>query len=296
MAEPDDHDLILFMLGQTSPEQERSIQAQAQSDEEFAAKLRVLQSFVGTESEAMPGRQRLLTRLMRLLRNKKSVLAASILLLMIGVSWAGYVLLAPSPLLQDDFRGRWFNASKWNAPRRIVRQENGHLRLINRGAIVTQKEFPGPISISFRWRWLDLAGDPLYADHLTIALRTRGFFSGERPFEIQDGILIRLNAWGGTASIFSATDPAIDVIKPLGSAPLPADMWHDIRITDDGQRIALYIHGPEIPEQPGSQPFLSLLLPAQAQEYHVAIYNRELLADVVHESHIDDFRLDRLQP
>jgi hypothetical protein len=294
MAEIEDRELILFVLGCAAPDVAARITERAGADEEFAAKLRIVQSLIGDEPAAKEPDEGVVSRLLRALRNRKFLLAACLFLAAIGVGWAGYAMFTPSPLLEDDFQGSWFDAGKWLVPRRVVRQEDGHLRLINRGAIVTQEEFPGPISISFRWRWLDLAGDPLYADHLTIALRTRGFFAGEWPFEVQDGILVRLNGWGGTASIFSVTDEKVVVTRPVGSAPMPPDAWHTVRITDDGQTIRLYLGGPEIPEQYLREPFLSLHHPVPAPHHHIAIYNRELVADAAHESQLDEFRLERL--
>lgn len=296
MAEPSQHDLILYVLGEASPEMALDIEAQARQDDCLAAKLNVMRWFMGApmpEDGSSPTGC-CVARWRRWLVGRRNWLAAACVLLLAGVGWSGYALLVNPPLLEDNFNGRWFDAGKWLGARPVLRQEDGHLRLSNRGAIVTQQEYPQPVSLSFRWRWLDLAGDPLNADHLTIALRTRGFFNPARPFEVQDGILVKLNASSGAASIQSVTEETLISQTAIATLPMPADLWHTVRITDDGETICLYLAGPNIPREHVKTPVLQLHSARRGQEYHIAIYNREFVADATHESHIDDFLLERL--
>src|SRR4051794_18994048 len=67
-------------------------------------------------------------------------------------------------------------------------EEVGHLRLNNRGSIRTTQEFPGPIEIEFDWRWIDLAGDSLYRDTLTVVLHSSGEHAKQHPFAVVDGL------------------------------------------------------------------------------------------------------------
>ncbi len=69
---------------------------------------------------------------------------------------------------------------------------------------------------------------------------------------------------------------------------MPAEAWHHIRITDDGNEIAVLITGPAISQKQGGQPVLRVRCPDESPRRYVAIYNRELIAEAPQESRNDN--------
>src|SRR5262249_4181982 len=155
------------------------------------------------------------------------------------------------------------DSTRWSAPRPRVRPDLGFMRLVNRGYLVTEQEFEGPIELRFRWKWIDLAEDPQYSEDLTVALRTTGTPRPNRPYEIEDGVCIRFMTYAGKVSLGRSPPgptpefpPGTKTITPEGTVPMPSDVWHDVRITDDGLTIAVYITGPELPQENATKPIL----------------------------------------
>jgi hypothetical protein len=231
-------------------------------------------------------------------------LAACVTLVFVvsGLAYAGYAWWT-APLFADDFKSGWFDSRKWRAPPEIIKEggvfpEKGHIRLINRGYLVTNQEFKEPIEISFEWRWSQLGLLPQYADDLTVVLRTTGKAKRHRTYEVEDGVVIRFVSFAG--SIFISSGPPEralygNVNPPLLTIPLPAEEWHRIRVTDNGETIAVFVSGPAIPEQQWSEPLVKLATHYRGLANHVAVYNRELVAGIPHESSIRAFRVHPLR-
>lgn len=310
MSEFSSHDLSLYVVGQAPDDLTRRIEAQAKADPELAAQLALMATVAGapldaasaTKSAAVPRRPSIARRFCRLLPGVRALLvmlvAASVLG---GVGWAGWALLAQHPLLQDAFNDRWADGRLWTCERPAVREENGYMRFVNRGYLVTKAEYPGSISVSFDWRWIALAGNFDYADILTVALRTSGRSRPKHSYETRDGVLVKLDAAAGKVAIFLASDYDEHPTSwtPIattsdGRIAVPAEEWHHVRITDDGERIAVFCTGPEIHEKDPNRPILEVRCTEETGNHHVAIYNREFLAEVPHESHIDNFALSAI--
>lgn len=310
MSEFSSHDLSLYVVGQAPVDLTRRIEEQAKVDHELAAQLALMASVAGAPLHAASPsgspdvrqrgeRPRRICRWFTVMRALLVVVASGTVIA--GVGWAGWMLLATHPLMQDNFNDRWADARLWVCGRPAVREENGYMRFVNRGYLVTKAEYPGPIAVSFDWRWIDLAGHFDYADVLTVALRTSGRPRPKHSYEARDGVLVKLDAAAGKVAILLASDfdeqptswTAI-ASTPDGAIAIPAEEWHHVRITDDGERIAVYCTGPEIHEKDRNKPILEVRCTQETGSHHVAIYNREFLAEVPHESHIDNFVLSAL--
>lgn len=203
--------------------------------------------------------------------------AAALVIAAASLAWAGWRLAASPALVEDHFDGRRLDSRLWRCERERVKQENGYLRLTNRGYLVTQREFPGPISIHFRWRYLDLGEQPLYQDHLTVVLRTTGLPRPKYPFEVQDGVLVQFDAVAGMAKIVFGPDRTTKYATRPEEAGFLPDTWYDVRITDDGATVRVYCTGPGMPARRPGTPLLEGQCADGAKTRHVAFYNRELV-------------------
>ena len=118
------------------------------------------------------------------------------------------------------------------------------------------------------------------------------------PYDMLDGVIVRFSCMGGTIQIVSIPVEKTKFGKVAnladGVAPFPAKAWHHIRITDDGVKISVFITGPSIDPKYEQLPILQLQVPEHASSHHVAFYNRELVADAVHESLIDNVEIRAL--
>lgn len=296
-------DLICYVLGELPIETVQTIEAQAKADRILAAKIEMMRDSIEADEDCPadakaeipePTKARVRWWIAKP-SLRKAVIAASILVVACGMTWAGYKLLSPRVLLQDNFNADWFDSRIWKTGRRGVREMNGGMRLMNRGSLVTKKEFAEPLAVSFRWKWIDHAEDPLYADELVVALRTTGEHKKEHSYEILDGVLVRFNTWEGSAAIFKGVSATPLASVPRGSLPLSADEWRDIRITDDGETVSVYLTGKGIDPKYGKTPLMQARCPDYRPGGHIGVYNRELLADAVHESWLDDFLICALK-
>jgi hypothetical protein len=296
MSDFESEDLVRYAFGQAPADLCARIEAAAAQDEELAAKLACVRALASTpEPEELTGRRRALP--LRISR-RRALIAASGLLGTFGLSWAAYAYFHERPLLADDFSDGWLDARLWRGERRIIREEKGYLMLMNRGILVTREQFPPPIDISFDWQWINLAGDPNYSDDLAVALRTSGRAMDVRPYDVTDGIIIRFHASPGRVSaVLAKPQPPHGGLGELpdGSLPMPAEAWHHIRITDDGDRIAVYFTGPAVPRQSKQEPVMAVRCSNTFPRYFVAVYNREHIAESPQESRIDNVVIRRLR-
>jgi hypothetical protein len=312
MTDFSDDDLIDYVLG-TAGERTAEIERKANADEELAAQISIMSGMIGREipGGAKPenlsqskGRLKLFLRRFAGLFRRNLVAAClgiAVMLVASGV-WAAWTF-RHQPLLEDHFRRRSFDSTRWLAPRPRVRPETGFMRLINRGYLVTKQEFEGPIDLRFKWKWIDLAEDPQYSEDLTVALRTTGTPRAEPSFEIQDGVTIRFMTYDGKVRVSPPppgptpdNPPESQTATRKGSVPMPSDAWHDVRITDDGLTIAVYITGPELPAENATKPIIKVAWPHPTKGHQIAFYNRELLSFASHESHITDVVVRKLDP
>jgi hypothetical protein len=289
-------DLIAYALGRATLEQARRVERRARDDEDTAWQLECLTAVSGlyglgpkaTKATRGPSRlRRLLTR--------RSAIAAGVALVVGGGAWAAYEALAPRPLMEDNFNGNWLDPNKWHTARPSTRAEHGYLRLNNRGSVVTTREFPGPVEIGFDWRWIELNGHISYRDTLTVAVHTSGRHAATHPYRVLDGLEVSIEAHAGHVGIASPTDPDFGEATPQGSLPMPDGKWHHVRILDDGASITIYLSGPEIDPKYDGKPVFTAKYEGTFAKHHIAIYNREPVAESIHESHIDNFYVKKLQ-
>lgn len=136
----------------------------------------------------------------------------------------------------------------------------------------------------------------MYADHLVVVLRTTGEADRERPFEAKDGVMVRFNAWTGQVYIDAEPNNRHYAATAPGSIKMSPEAWHHIRITDDGRNVAVYMSGPAVADESSDTPILSAECPDVGVAGHIAIYNREELAGIPHESYIDNVVVTALRP
>lgn len=278
--------VIRYVLGEASPPECDAIHRAEADDRELAATLELLSecrdlssdvvSMTRNRSAFLPGWRRVLA-------------ALAVCLGIAGLSMAGWAFLHEKPLLADDFDSGWGDPFKWSTPKRGVFLENGHLRLFDRGYLVSADQFSGPIEITFRWRWTDLTGDFLYRDELTVALRTSGVPRDEWSHEATDGVFVKLNVTTGSVRIMTADNLRVRLAEtPDSAVPYRADHWYHVRITDDGESVAVYVWDPQQGDAGARRPLVSANVPGPFLRHHIAFYNRERLASASHESWIDD--------
>lgn len=280
-----DMDLISYVLGDATPDVATAIEGRTAIDPEFAAEVAVLRSLAGTPAELPPSP----TPKRRRFRVRKSVLAILLLLLTATAAYAGYVLTRTPPLLEDSFSSQTVSYNNWERKlgRAGVRAEKGHLRLLNRGSVVTRQEFEGPIEVSFDWRWLDLGTHPHYAETFHVVLNTHGLHEDQHPFQITDGFTIDFNCVAHAVHMGLVHGPYSLHAAP-DSTPFPSDEWHHVRIVDDGVSISVFITGPAIDPKYEEQPVLVATPPSRPSGRRIAFFNREYVAGINHESNIDN--------
>jgi len=303
----DEETLVLYAAGRLDESRRQEIADATRSDEELRATLEVIGVLSGLgESggrEASPTPLRRVRESSRLLiaacRRHPVWLALAVLVAVSSIAGAGWMILMPRFLLHDDFNDNWFDSRVWLSPPAFgreqgVREQDGRLKLLNRGFLISKQEFSGPVDVSFDWRWSELGFNPIYADHLTIALRSSARTSQTYPYEIEDGVVIRVNAWTGYAAI--CVEPGSQHMHKSGQGmlKLSADTWHHIRITDDGEHVAVYVTGRNDPEHPDDRPVVEGSFPTAPKSGHLVLYNREKVGGVPHESYVDNIIVRRL--
>jgi hypothetical protein len=166
--------------------------------------------------------------------------------------------------------------------------------LNDRGSLVTVEEFKNSVEINLDWRWIDIAGDMLYRDTLTIALHTSGAHSNKHPFRVEDGIEVTFQSHSGQVSLASPTDRTYNPRTDEGALPMPAGKWHRLRVVDDGKAVSVFLSGPSIEKKYSEKAALVAEYKGKFQKHHIAIYNREIVAGALHESHIKNFSVTTL--
>lgn len=297
--------LSAYLLGDLPPDVAAEVEQTAKSDPSLAAKLETLAALTCVD---LPSSLRVVERPQSHWTRRQFVkgVAASLagVAVLGGAAYAGYEWLKPLPLVEDDFDDDWLDTTKWYVylGRRGVRERDGHVRLMNRGSIVTRREFSEPIEVSFDWMWVDRAEDRLYSEVLKVALRTSGQHYDQRAYEVKDGLVITFGTEGAYARIEAIEGNELQ-IRPLtrqlarsqdGTAIIKVETWHHIRITDDGRKVAVYLTGPRIDRKFAKVPVVEAEWDNAGGGKRIAIYNREFVGDTPHESRIDNFKVYRL--
>lgn len=293
-----DHELAAYVLGDAPAELRSRVEALADGDEDFRAELSAL-SALGTAAatttvpaSASPSQESTIRR--RSFR-RQAALAAGVLLAVGGIAWGSYELLRTQPLLEDDFGKKTVSNANWDPHRgrKGVSASDGYLRLLNRGSVVTRREFDEPVEIELDWKWIDLAQWPLYAEIFTVCLRTNGEHKAQHAYEVLDGLKIECNAVEGRVRAVRAgvPEPSIITAAGLDSTPFTPGEWHHLRIVDDGQAATVYVSGPSIDPRYKKEPALTVAIPEGLTGKRIALFNREYVAGTNHESQVDNVRV-----
>ena len=295
-------DILEFVSGSASAHLQEGLSSQLTIDIDLRERVE-LTRFLAESIGAIPTIQPPIRRrhVPRLFANRL-VASIAVILFAVTTAAAAWYFLVDKPLLSDDFKDGWFDSELWLPPPDTIkggglREERGHLRLINRGYLVPRKEFDGPVELSFEWKWTQIGLDPLYADNLTVAMRTSGMDGGAPYHEVRDGVLINFNAWGGDIRHVTPGGKSIASTRLRenpAKLPMPAETWFRIRITDDGKTISVFMAGPEIDQAHWEKPVMRIVSNGPAVGKRFAIYNRELMSDP-HESYVRNLQLKRLK-
>ena len=191
-------------------------------------------------------------------------------------------------VFHDSFDGPSLDSAHWTVGRPQVGVEDHQVVLRNRGYLITANEFPHGVSARFGWTWTQ--GDGIYADTLSIVLRTSGTWPSARPFDARDGILIRFNPYAG--DVYMENRSSGKVYATANGLSIPRYTRQSTRVVDDGETIAAYFGD-------SSKPVVSARVTEGADHHHLAFYNREDVGGVVKESVLDRFVVeipDQIEP
>ena len=298
-----EHELICYVTGDVSADQAARIEHSARRDKMLAGSIELLAALAGCpQNVAEFPRRTIWQRMAHAALAHRLVAALVLALAALGAMGSAYYVWANQPLFHDDFQLGIYDLSKWEPVRDVPDvtssvPEMGFMRLINRGYLVTKDEFEGPISVDLDWKWIRLGDDPLYSDSLNVVLRTSGQPRATRPWEVEDGISVTFDCVRNSVTIAEKSANRALAISPVTSVPMPANEWHQIKITDDGMFVEVYIRGPSIRHDP-KQPVLRAKIPEGSEHRQVCIYNREVvgMARIPHESAIDNVVIRALRP
>jgi hypothetical protein len=292
-----EQELVAFVLGDAPTDLQQRIELASRSDGLFAAKLSAIEEFKPLNMDDVPSVVHFDKRARRgRSRSARRMLAIALVVFGIcGIGWAGYEIARTPPLFNDSFGHRTVEYDKWHPHlgRKGVSAEEGYLRLVNRGSVVTRREFNEPVEITFEWRWIDLGQWPLYSEILHVMLRTTGEHDLESPFEAKDGVCIGFNTVSNSVSVMA---PGRKVLESTtgDAAHLPSGTWHRIRILDDGKQVSVFVEGPNVEAKSKKTPLLVVPIPDGLPGKRIGFHNREYVAGINHESHIDNIEVRRL--
>ncbi len=298
-------EIARYLGGDLSRLEERQIESRIKNDKEFAAQVEIGRMIVGHWKDDLEGEGPRVDRNGPLSRKwgsmaVKGLIIVSAVILISATVYAANVLF-DSTIFYDSFRSKTFDRSRWKTPPDIivnqgggVRPEAGFVRLVNRGYLQPDRTFPAKISIEFEWQWNWLGLDPLYSDHLTVALRTNAIPNPDFFYEVSDGIVIKFDASTHAVSISGADGNQMEITEG-STVRMPHDEWHNIKITDDGNIVSVFIDGPEIVNKHHNKPVVTLRKARTSSDgFGIVVYNREL-QQFPHESCIRSFRVRTLE-
>jgi hypothetical protein len=280
-----DREFAAFLLGDAPPDLRTRVEAALAVDDGLAAEVAALAPLGKLARVSPTVRSRWGGRPF----SRRAVLASLVLATLGGTVWAGYEALRTPPLLADDFGSGAVNFGNWerHLGRKGVSATDGYLRLINRGSVVSRREFDGPIQIEFDWRWIDLAEWPLYSEIFSVGLRTHGEHLAQGDLMLTDGLVVWFDTVDHSIRIGPARRNYLKTTEP-DSVPMPAGQWHHIRIVDDGTAVSVFIEGPAVDKRYKREPVLTVPVPEGLTGRRIAFLNREPVANMSHESHVDN--------
>ncbi|MEZ6141855.1 MAG: hypothetical protein R3B84_14885 [Zavarzinella sp.] len=270
----------------------------AESDEELAAKIDLLQGFGFSDSQDIPIQAVPVKKVGSLYRRLHSAAAVALLIAFLtSAAITSYAVFRQKPLVEDSFNDGWFDTRIWDPylGRKGVREEQGQLRLLNRGSIVPQADIQGDFEIEFDWEWVDLSSDPLYPDALTVCLFTSGRHATLHPFQPEDGLEITFEVRRGNIAICPRIVGLSNTTSPLGSLPLAPGQNYQIRIKVVGKDISIYASGSGIDPKYRKTPVMTYQVKHEFTGKRVAIYNREYVGGSNHESRLDNLIIRSLK-
>jgi len=146
------------------------------------------------------------------------------------------------------------------------------IMLQNRGLAVSKEKLSNGF-VSFRWvTAFDTGTGSTYHTHLCVVLRTDGVRSKEWPFEIDQGVIVRL-APDSLGVETKMTGEGTKQLIPVKDMDLSGERL--VTITDKGDRIEVSINGKVILEGKIDPKF-------GGENRKMAIYNREGVANSLH--------------
>lgn len=165
-----------------------------------------------------------------------------------------------------------------------ARIANGTLHLTNRGFAVTKQEFAAGVDLRFQWMWTD--GKESYSDNLSVALHTDGQIHPVWTNEIEQGLVVKFTPFGDEVMVApyeSGTALPASAVKAT-NVTMPKDVWHTIRIVNNGGGISVFVNDSSKPVLVDSRQF-------DAAHHRIAFYNREAVADLDKASRIINLRV-----
>lgn len=287
----EDHEIAAYLLGDAPEDVRARVRAAAEGDPDLREQLAALGPLA---SEAPVSPAPVVAPAVRPRRwrpwGRPTVVAAGVVVAVSGVVWGGYELLRTPPLLQDSFGKRTIEYRTWHPRlgRKGVSAEDGYLRLLNRGSVVTRREFDVPIEIEFDWRWIDHGQWPLYAEVLSVGLRSTGRQQEEHDYRLKDGFVVEFNCVEHSVRAVAADDMVVVSTSGPDSVPFVPGEWYHVRIADDGAAVSVFVTGPSVDQKYKTQPVLTAPFPSGLTGKRVAFYNREYTAKTNHESQVDN--------
>ena len=149
-------------------------------------------------------------------------------------------------LFFDNFDGATLDTSKWDVvlPTGVasVSVQDGFLRSLNRGTVVTKQEFSGPFVVSGKFRT-----PAAFYDLTTITLRSSGSLPATPSHDRLEGLAIEIWSGGNYVTpweIGATGATALAPSSPFGA--LTDNAIHTFEIQDTGSSFTVSINGTEI--------------------------------------------------
>jgi hypothetical protein len=187
------------------------------------------------------------------------------------------VFTAKAQLVTDDFNDGVIDTSKWGTSTfgsGTVTEDSGTLNLTNRGRIVCTTTFPLGIALDMR---VTFSG--AVSEEFKVVLRTDGAFGGAYG-ETLNGVVVALRPSVDKVEIIDFTAGGVylqDVPYVLNTG-----LAYDLRITDDGSTLNVYVNDFTTPVATAST--------ASNSGTKLSVYNREAYPPSNHITNIDHIR------
>lgn len=158
--------------------------------------------------------------------------------------------------------------------------------LQNRGSVVSNESYPKGATLSCLWKWTKGVEEGKYHDSLAICLRTDGKLKEQWSHEIKEAVVVRFEPAGGSiivtkekegdeTEVYFRKDDTFKIKMEKGTE-------YALKIVDRKDAIEVYFDGKLVYKGK---------LPAKSRNYRWAIYNREGVANVFHESVLRELKI-----